>query len=545
MSKVADYLQEHLVGEVMTSADARKYFATDASVFTITPAIIVYPRNENDVRKTARFTWQLAERGRVIPITARGLGSDVSGAALGAGVMLVFPAHQHKILELDGKSGDVTVEPGINYGKLQQTLLTHGRFLPAYPASMEYSTIGGALANNAGGERSFKYGDTRDLVTRLRVVLANGEVIETKRLSKRELSKKLGLGTMEGEIYRQLDALIEENHSTIDSLKRDVSKNNTGYALGHIKRKDGSFDLTPLFVGSQGTLGLITEATLTTEPYSPQTTLMMAQVEDLDVAQEIVLKLKAFSDKPCSIEMVDSVALKAAADASPALLKGLVEPDQTGVTLFVEFDNLNDRAQKKAVKKATKLFEHHGVTARVESDPDAKDELIKVRAVSATLLAQSDGQSKPLPIIDDAVVPVDVLAKFMKDAYALFEQQGITVALWGHAGDGNIHAHPSFDVGQIGDRQKIFKLIEQYYDLVMSVGGVTSGEHGDGRLRGALLEKAYGADAYKIFVEVKTIFDPHGTLNPGVKIGATMDEAKRLLRTDYDLGALYQHMPQN
>src|ERR1700752_4613433 len=127
MSKVAHYLQEHLVGEVMTSTDARQYFATDASILQLAPALIVYPRNENDVRKTARFTWQLAERGRVIPITARGAGTDLSGAALGSGIMLAFPAHMHRILELDSKSGVVSVEPGINYAKLQQTLNTHDR----------------------------------------------------------------------------------------------------------------------------------------------------------------------------------------------------------------------------------------------------------------------------------------------------------------------------------------------------------------------------------------------------------------------------------
>ncbi|HYH75046.1 MAG TPA: FAD-dependent oxidoreductase, partial [Candidatus Saccharimonadales bacterium] len=158
MSKVAHYLQEHVMGEVMTSPDARRYFATDASVLSLTPALIVYPRNENDVRKTARFTWQLAERGRVIPITARGAGTDLGGGAIGSGIILAFPAHMHRVLELDDKSGVVTVEPGINYAKLQQTLHTHDRFLPPYPASMEYSTIGGAVANNASGEKSVKYG---------------------------------------------------------------------------------------------------------------------------------------------------------------------------------------------------------------------------------------------------------------------------------------------------------------------------------------------------------------------------------------------------
>src|SRR3954470_8281170 len=178
MSKVAHYLQEHLVGEVMSSTDARRYFATDGSILQLAPALIAYPRTENDVRKTARFTWQLAERGRSIPITARGAGTDQAGAAIGQGIIMVFPAHMNRIVEFDGKSGVVTVEPGINYGKLQQTLQTHGRFLPPFPASLEYSTIGGAVANNASGENSVKYGDTRSYVRSLRVVLANGEVIE-------------------------------------------------------------------------------------------------------------------------------------------------------------------------------------------------------------------------------------------------------------------------------------------------------------------------------------------------------------------------------
>ena len=255
MSKVAHYLQEHLVGEVMTSTDARRYFATDASIFQLAPALVVYPRNENDVRKTARFTWQLAERGRVIPLTARGAGTDQTGAALSSGIMLVFPAHMNRILELDTKANTVTIEPGINFGKLQQALHTHGRFVPAYPASIEYSTIGGAIANNATGEHTVKYGDMRRYVRGLRVVLANGEVIETHRLSKRELSKKLGLATFEGEIYRSVDTLLEEQKELVERMRPVTMHDNTGYSLHDVKHKDGSFDLTPLFVGSQGTLG--------------------------------------------------------------------------------------------------------------------------------------------------------------------------------------------------------------------------------------------------------------------------------------------------
>src|SRR5437868_4630569 len=170
MSKVAHYLQKHLVGELMTTTDARRYFATDGSVLQLAPALIAYPRNENDVRKAARFSWQLAERGRIIPITARGSGTNQTGAAIGNGIMIVFPAHMNRVLELDTKTSTVTVEPGINFGKLQQTLHTHGRFVPSYPASIEYSTIGGAIANNASGEKSSKYGDMKSYVAGLRVV---------------------------------------------------------------------------------------------------------------------------------------------------------------------------------------------------------------------------------------------------------------------------------------------------------------------------------------------------------------------------------------
>ncbi|MGH7239709.1 MAG: FAD-binding oxidoreductase, partial [Candidatus Saccharimonadales bacterium] len=271
MNKVGQYLQEHLIGEVVDSAEAIEFFSTDMSIFRVKPGLIVYPRNENDVRKTARFSWQLAERGRIVPITARGAGTDLSGAAIGDGVVMVLPAHLHHILDIDNRSGVIVAEPGANFAKVQQALEHAGRFLPPAPASAEYSTIGGAVMNNAGGEASFKYGNMRNFVRLVRLVLANGEVIDTGRVSKRELNKKLGLSTFEGEIYRALDTLIEENQELIKKLELKVSKNNAGYALNEVKRKDGSFDLTPLMVGSQGTLGIISEVTIDSETYSSDT----------------------------------------------------------------------------------------------------------------------------------------------------------------------------------------------------------------------------------------------------------------------------------
>lgn len=533
------------MGEVMTSPDARRYFATDASVLSLTPALIVYPRNENDVRKTARFTWQLAERGRVIPITARGAGTDLSGGALGSGIMLAFPAHMHRILELDNKSGIVTVEPGINYAKLQQTLNTHERFLPPYPASVEYSTIGGAVGNNASGEKSIKYGDTRDYVRSLRVVLANGEVIETGRLSKRELGKKLGLATFEGEIYRAVDALIEENQDIIDKMPMAVTKNAAGYFMEDIKRKDGSFDLTPLFVGSQGTLGIVTEVTLETEVYIPNTVLIAAQFDDLEKAQTAVLELRDLPDMPSAIEMVDNQLLNIVDKINPNQLKDVMTKPFPRVVMLIEFDSPSERMQKKLIKKTQKILEKLGATFQMETDPAEQEKLWKIRHSSASIVAHTEGNVKALPIIEDGIVPPERFREYLEGLYAIFDRAHLQAAVWGHAGDAHLHVQPFLDLSQVGDRQKTFRIMDEYYQLVLSLGGSIAGEHGEGRLRAPYLAQQYGPEIYGLFQKVKQIFDPYGTLNPGVKVNVTLDNVKQLLRPGYTLDHLYDHMPRS
>jgi len=528
----------------MTSADARRYFATDGSILTVTPSLVVYPRNENDVRKTARFTWQLAERGRIIPITARGSGTDQAGAALGSGIMLVFPAHMNRIVELDPKNGVVVVEPGLNYGRLQQTLHTHERFLPPFPASYEYSTIGGAVANNAAGEKTLKYGATRGYVKSLRVVLANGEVIETGRLSKRDLNKKLGLNTFEGEIYRALDTLLDENREQLNKLELGVTKNAAGYYLGDIKRADGSFDLTPLFVGSQGTLGIVTEISMETELYNPTKDLFLAEFDSLEQAEKAILALRDFPHLPSAIEMVDGQLLELVDRLNPNQLKGIVDKPFAKVALLVEFDDA-DRQRKKLVKRAEKIFADLATRHQHETDPAAQARLWKVRHSAASVVAHSEGHIKAVPIIEDGVVPPEKLAELINGVYKLFASAQLQAAVWGHAGDGNLHMQPFLDLSQLGDRQKAFRLLDEYHKLVLSLGGSTSGEHGDGRLRAPYLPQLYGPETYAIFQKIKQIFDPYGTLNPGVKMGSTLDDIKSLLRSEYTLNHLYDHMPRS
>lgn len=542
MSKVAHYLQEHLVGEVMTGTDARRYFATDGSILQLAPALIVYPRNENDIRKTARFSWQLAERGRIIPITPRGAGTDQSGAAIGSGIMIVFPAHLNRVLELDTKSNVVVVEPGINFSKLQQTLHTHGRFIPAYPPTLEYSTIGGAIANNAVGERSIKYGDMRNYVQGLRVVLANGEVIETGRLSKRELGKKLGLATFEGEIYRSLDTLIEENKDLIARMDRAGVFNNAGYNLLDVLQKDGSFDLTPLITGSQGTLGIISEAILATEPYVPQSTLMLAQFDSLENMQQAILQLRELSDGPSVIEMIDQFVLQQIHALNPNQLKDIMTPPFPLFSLLVEFDD--DRHAKKMLKKADKIFEKLAVSVEDAVEPEDQQKFWKLRQSTSTLLAFNDGPKRAVPLID-AMVPPDRLREYLEGVYALCSTVGIKPALWGHAGDGHLQLQPHLNLSQVGDRQKAFRFLDAHAKLVIKLGGTISATGGEGRLRAPYVEAMYGPEIYGLLQKVKKIFDPYGTLNPGVKFGTSQDDIKAMINANFGLDHVYDHLPRS
>jgi FAD/FMN-containing dehydrogenase len=542
-SKVAHYLQEHLVGEVISGVDARQHFATDGSILQTAPLLIVYPKNENDIRKAARFSWQLAERGRIIPLISRGSGTDQTGASIGGGMILVFPAHMNRILELDGKTHVVTVEPGLNYARLEEVLHTHGRFMPPYPPSVDYSTIGGAISNNKTGEKSFKYGPTLNYVKALRVVLANGEVIETGRLTKRELSKKLGLATYEGEIYRSVDTLLEEKNDLLDGLIRDLTFNSAGYNLLDIKQKDGSFDLTPLFVGSQGTLGVITEAQLETAPYDPQSCLMFAQFDSIEYLQQAVIEFRALSEGPAAMELVDQYALDQVYEHNPNHLKDSISKPYPSFSLLIDFEG-NEKTARKAIKESTKILEKYAKQTSLITDLEEQIQIRKIRESVNVLIANNEGQHHAVPLFDGSV-PADRLREYIEGIYKIMAANGLKPALWGHVGDANLFVRPALNLGHIGDRQKAFRLLDDYHKLVIGLNGTIATSAGEGRLHAPYLEAMYGTELYGLLYKIKQIFDPYSTMNPGVKFGTDIEAVKSMVRSDFNLRHLYNHLPRS
>ncbi len=545
MNKIASYLQSHLSGEVLDGTAVRKYFSTDASVLELMPSLVVYPRSTNDVRKVARFSWQLAEKGHGLPITARGNGTDQTGAAIGKGIVLVLPTHLDKILELDSQQKLVRVQPGVNFKSLQETLNTHGLFLPAFPASYAYSTIGGAIANNAAGEQSFKYGPMTEWVDKLEVVLANGELIQTGRIGKKNVEKKKGLTTLEGELYRTIDSIYSESGETIDTYYDNllVSKDSIGYDLRDIRRRDGSIDLTPLFVGSQGTLGVITEAILKVTPHNPKTTLVVAAFRVLDEAVSAIDMLRELS--PVSLEMIDKNLIEFALDKQQAVFPNdLVEPDyHPAAIVFAEFDD-DKRAKEKKIKKAWRGL--RTVTDRIieTEDFEEKERLWALRHLSATVVNYTHEGHVSLPIIEDASVPHEKLSEFIATIEDIFKEHHLPLAAWGHAGDAHLHVYPLLDLSKLSDRQKALRLMNDYYKAVVSLGGSIAGQHNDGRLRTPFVKLQVGDAMIQVFEKIKAGFDPHGVLNPGVKTGTDVKQLIEMLRKDYSLVHLSDHLPR-
>jgi FAD/FMN-containing dehydrogenase len=547
MNKVAAYLQSHISGEVLTSESARSFFATDASVLKLKPNLVVYPRTTNDVRKVARFAWQLAEKGHALPITARGSGTDQTGAAIGRGMVMVFPAHMNHILEIDTKSRMVRLQPGVNFKSLQETLQTHGLFLPPYPASYAYSTIGGALANNSAGEKSLKYGAMREWVDRMEVVLANGEVIQTGRLSRRELDRKKGQADFEGEVYRAVDGIVSDNADTIEAYYNsiNVTKNSVGYSLGDVKRRDGSLDLTPLFVGSQGTLGIVSEVIMKTAPHSAQTQLVSASFSSLESALAAVELLRPL--QPSALEMVDRHLLEFVEKhqgASPHKTIFGQDGETPAVVLLIEFDDAKEGQRNKKMKKTLKLLKEAADQTVYTSDPDEQQILWSVRHAAAAVVNFDDGGKASVPFIEDGIVPPESLRQFIEDVYELFKRHHLEVALWGHAGDANIHLQPLLDMRKVTDRQKLFKLMDEYYRLVLKYGGSIAAEHNDGRLRTPYVAAQVGQEMADIFTQIKTAFDPQGILNPGVKTGTQLKDLVGIMRDEYNIAHLSEHLPR-
>ncbi|HUC86965.1 MAG TPA: FAD-binding oxidoreductase, partial [Candidatus Saccharimonadales bacterium] len=472
-------LRQRFTGSVTDTQAICNHFATDGSVFSVTPSAVAYPQTEQDVQAAVAYTAeQAAKAARKFSLTARGAGLSQSGAALGDGLVLVFPVHLNRVQRLTKDS--VTVQAGMNLAALQSLLQSHHRSLPAYPLPAGSSTLGGIVADNGTGERSLKYGGAEGCVKGLQVVLDDGSLIETRRLSRRELNRKKGLMTREGDLYRRVDGLIQDHQALIKESTPKVAHNAAGYRLGTIKRWDGSFDLSQLFVGAQGTLGLITEVSLATAQATERTTLLAAHFDSLEAAGEAVDQLQRL--RPSALELMTAPALEQVRQFQPELVKELLPAELPSVLLLVEFDNQSHFRQSRLVRRAARALRRHATGHRTISDRHEQQRLWAIRQAIPTALWLGGKAQPALPLLGGVCLPATQLAEMMQATQKLLQKHKLNLAIWGSAGAATLQALPSFDLTKPKQRIKALSLAEDFYNLTLKLGGTVSGTQGDGLL---------------------------------------------------------------
>jgi FAD/FMN-containing dehydrogenase len=523
-------LQARLLGAATDQPGAISQLATDGSIMQADPLAVVYPANTADVRKTVQFAADHIASASPTPVVARGLGLGQSGGAVAAAIQVVLPAHMNKLLRLDKRT--VTVQPGITFRTLEQTLITHSRHLPCLPLNLDGATIGGAIAEDAPGLHAVKYGSIRQFVQGLKVVLADGSLIETKPLTARQLRARKGLTTLEGQIYRDLDNLLLDHEEIIKTSTPSLPYNNLGYALSKV-RQGRHFDLGQIFIGSGGTLGIITEATLSTAPYSPRTTLVVGYFTVTAHALEAASRLAKL--KPSALELADRGLLEAVMDSHPGFLDGLLPSDEPATALLVQFDNLSQLGQRLVATRAENLIKRFGGTTRIARDPLEQVALWKLRS-SAAQFMESPGSDQAVPFMDGAVVPIAKLPELLTKATHLLGGHDITAAMWGHVGDGNLNFVPRLSLSKKKDADKLIILLRDYTKLVAKLGGTPSGTSGDGLLHGWATAEVYGEELAALMAKVKLSFDPRGIFSPGHKSQATLATVRASLRPSYQFG---------
>lgn len=539
-SSIKSEIAKIVSGDVADDEQTLTTFSRDASVFEIKPQLVVSPKNSYDIQKLIRYINHHSRQG--LSLTPRAAGTCMSGGPLSQSIVVDTMKYMNKVKKI-GPDYAIT-QPGVFYRRFDKKTQKKNLFLPPYPASRELCAVGGMVGNNAAGERTLCYGATIDYVKKLKVVLADGKEYVFQPLNKRQLYNKMRKKDFEGQLYRKVHALLVENEELIQKAKPQTTKNSMGYYLWDVIQPDGTFDLTKILVGSQGTLGIITEIEFGLERPKQHHSLLVITLPDLNKLDVIVNDILKF--KPESFECFDDQTMRYAlkyfseiADkfkiCSGAGLYLQFIPDfidmLTGslpkLTLIADFADDDAQAAIDVAQKAQAVLETMQIPNKLINSPEFAEKYWVVRRESFSLLRGHAHHMTSAPIIDDICVNPNRLPEFLPKLFAILHKYDdhMVHTLAGHIGSGNFHIIPLMDLNDPKVRKLVPKLVKEVHALTLEFGGTLAAEHNDGLIRAPFLKDMFGSKMYSLFLETKKIFDPKGIFNPNKKVGVTLSQA--------------------
>ncbi|WP_458209520.1 FAD-linked oxidase C-terminal domain-containing protein [Haladaptatus sp. NG-SE-30] len=513
---LADDLRAEVEGEVRFDEYTQILYATDGSIYQARPAGVVFPTCVEDVRSAVRVADEYDA-----PVLPRGAGSSLAGQAVGPEcVVLDLSRHMDDIVDVDPKRQQATVEPGVVQDHLDAHLEQWGLKFAPDPASSNRATIGGGIGNNSTGAHSVRYGITDAYTVELDVVLADGSLIHTREvvLDSEEWDEIVAKDDREAELYRAVRELVEGNREEIDARYPTLKRSVSGYNLHKVVyERDGErcINLSKLFVGAEGTLGVVVRATLDLVTRPEETALALYCYDDLVSAMAAVPDALEFDVS--AVELMDDEVFRLARDSTEFAEYAEPIPEDAEAALMLEFDSELHSDFEGAIAETTAHFVGAGAAFDVlEAYSEAEQtELWKLRKAAIPLLMSMEGDPKPYPFIEDASVPPEELAEYVREFMAVLDDHDTSAAYFAHAGSGTLHIRPILNLKAEDGIEKMHSIAEDVTTLVLDHHGAFSGEHGDGLARTEFNPKMYGPQLWSAFQELKTTFDPDWRMNPG------------------------------
>lgn len=523
MSKLAQYLAEHMRGDVSARPSVVAAYAHDGGVLEKRPEMVATPMSTADVRKVATFCWQLAEKGHHLGLTVRGAGTSVNGASLAKGVIVDMTTHMHRVYEYEPKQQLARLQPGVSVGSLANALALQGTDIALLRQTDPRATLGGVVSEGFSGVSQAKYGTIDAAVAQLEVVLANGDVMQTGPLSQREFNAKKGLDTFEGEIYRKLDVLLQENASLLEA---GAPADKSGYPGIFAVKQKKRYDLTPLFVGAEGTLGIITEMIMRTGPLSDTVSAGVVLFDEKTEARDAASALAKLA--PSFMQYIDGELFQQAAKNGKKFDE--LGPDVFAAAIVLGFDDPNPKNRQKQLKKLKKLLPQARIVTLNESHADMIAALGAI--ADSAFTSETESETWP-PLFEHFYIPSERLEQFVGELDGLTSKYNFSLPLTGDLLSETYTTRPLLFMRRVADKQKIFKLIDELGAIIARSGGSLVGDGGEGRLLAPFAQKQLDPQLRDVYAAVKTIFDPHGILAPGVKDPQSLRDTVAMLRNDY------------